>query len=55
MHLRAKEYALTGKPLSGKAAAEIGLINKAVLRGTRGSWTARCSIVASEYASCWLR
>ena|SRR5215831_7919488 len=24
-------------------------------RGTRGSWTARCSIVASEYASCWLR
>jgi enoyl-CoA hydratase len=27
---RAKEYALTGKPLSGKAAAEIGLINKAV-------------------------
>ena len=27
---RAKEYALTGKPLSGKEAAEIGLINKAV-------------------------
>jgi hypothetical protein len=27
---RAKEYALTGKPLSGKTAAEIGLINKAV-------------------------
>ena len=24
-------------------------------RSTRGSWTARCSIVASEYASCWLR
>jgi len=27
---RAKEYALTGKPLSGKEAAEVGLINKAV-------------------------
>lgn len=27
---RAKEYALTGKPLSGKQAAEIGLINRAV-------------------------
>jgi enoyl-CoA hydratase/carnithine racemase len=27
---RAKEYALTGKPLSGKEAAEIGLINRAV-------------------------
>ncbi|MGE5147798.1 MAG: crotonase/enoyl-CoA hydratase family protein [Candidatus Eiseniibacteriota bacterium] len=27
---KAKEYALTGKPLSGKAAAEIGLINKSV-------------------------
>jgi enoyl-CoA hydratase len=27
---RAKEYALTGKPLSGKTAAEIGLINTAV-------------------------
>ncbi len=27
---KAKEYALTGKPLSGKEAAEIGLINKAV-------------------------
>jgi len=27
---RAKEYALTGKPLSGRAAADIGLINKAV-------------------------
>jgi len=27
---RAKEYALTGKPLSGKKAAEIGLINQAV-------------------------
>lgn len=27
---RAKEYALTGKPLSGKTAAEIGLINRAV-------------------------
>ncbi len=27
---KAKEYALTGKPLSGKKAAEIGLINEAV-------------------------
>ena len=27
---RAKEYALTGKPLSGREAAEIGLINEAV-------------------------
>jgi enoyl-CoA hydratase len=27
---RAKEYALTGKPLSGRAAAEVGLINEAV-------------------------
>jgi len=27
---RAKEYALTGKPLSGRHAAEIGLINQAV-------------------------
>jgi enoyl-CoA hydratase len=27
---RAKEYALTGKPLSGSEAAEVGLINKAV-------------------------
>jgi enoyl-CoA hydratase len=27
---RAKEYALSGKPLSGKLAAEVGLINKAV-------------------------
>jgi enoyl-CoA hydratase len=27
---RAKEYALTGKPLSGKKAAEIGLVNEAV-------------------------
>ncbi|HWM05281.1 MAG TPA: crotonase/enoyl-CoA hydratase family protein [Actinophytocola sp.] len=27
---KAKEYALTGKPLSGKEAAEVGLINKAV-------------------------
>jgi enoyl-CoA hydratase len=27
---KAKEYALTGKPLSGKQAAEIGLINRAV-------------------------
>ena len=27
---KAKEYALTGKPVSGKEAAEIGLINKAV-------------------------
>lgn len=27
---RAKEYALTGKPLSGREAAEVGLINKAV-------------------------
>ena len=27
---KAKEYALTGKPLSGSEAAEIGLINQAV-------------------------
>jgi enoyl-CoA hydratase len=27
---RAKEYALTGKPLSGREAADIGLINEAV-------------------------
>jgi enoyl-CoA hydratase len=27
---RAKEYALTGKPLSGREAADIGLINQAV-------------------------
>jgi len=27
---RAKEYALTGKPLSGREAAEVGLINRAV-------------------------
>jgi enoyl-CoA hydratase len=27
---RAKEYALTGKPLSGREAADVGLINKAV-------------------------
>ena len=27
---RAKEYALTGKPLSGREAADVGLINEAV-------------------------
>ena len=27
---KAKEHALTGKPLSGKEAAEVGLINRAV-------------------------
>jgi enoyl-CoA hydratase len=27
---KAKEYALTGKPLSGKEAAEVGLINQSV-------------------------
>jgi enoyl-CoA hydratase len=27
---RAKEYALTGKPLSGREAADVGLINRAV-------------------------
>jgi enoyl-CoA hydratase len=27
---RAKEYALTGRPLSGREAADVGLINKAV-------------------------
>ena len=27
---RAKEYALTGRPLSGREAADVGLINRAV-------------------------
>ena len=49
---KAKEYALTGKPLSGLEAAEAGLINEAVpfaeleatvaRRGGRLAGTSRC-------------
>ena len=39
-----------------KAAAVTGpMLGTERRRGTRGSWTARCSIVASEYVSCPLR
>lgn len=38
---RAKEYALTGKPLSGKRAAEIGLINASVPFGELEATVAR--------------
>src|SRR6266436_3925770 len=48
------------RPTSSMAARKAAAVTGPTLgterrRGTRGSWTARCSIVASEYASCWLR
>jgi enoyl-CoA hydratase/carnithine racemase len=53
---RAKEYALTGKPLSGKEAADIGLINSAVpfarLEAEVGELAARlASIPSSQLAA----
>ncbi len=53
---RAKEYALTGKPLSGTEAADIGLINKAVpfeeLEAEVAATAARlASIPASQLAA----
>jgi enoyl-CoA hydratase/carnithine racemase len=53
---RAKEYALTGKPLSGKEAADIGLINSAVpfarLEAEVGDLAARlASIPSSQLAA----
>jgi enoyl-CoA hydratase len=53
---RAKEYALTGKPLSGREAADIGLINSAVpfadLETEVGELAARlASIPASQLAA----
>jgi enoyl-CoA hydratase len=53
---RAKEYALTGKPLSGREAAEIGLINASVpfaeLEGTVASLARQLrSIPASQLAA----
>ncbi len=53
---RAKEYALTGRPLSGERAAEIGLINRAVpfdeLEGTvRAEAERLAGIPASQLAA----
>ena len=53
---KAKEYALTGKPLSGKEAAEVGLINDAVpfaeLESTvRAQAKALAQIPASQLAA----
>jgi enoyl-CoA hydratase len=49
---RAKEYALTGKPLSGKQAAEIGLINASVpfaeLEDTVGKLARQLSSIPSS-------
>jgi enoyl-CoA hydratase len=53
---RAKEYALTGKPLSGRQAAEIGLINRAVpfaelQREVRATAEQLAAIPASQLAA----
>lgn len=53
---RAKEYALTGKPLSGREAADVGLINKAVPFGELEREVAElarrlCSIPLSQLAA----
>ncbi len=53
---RAKEYALTGKPLSGLEAARVGLINEAVpfegLEEVVGRWASQlASIPASQLAA----
>lgn len=53
---KAKEYALTGKPLSGREAADVGLINEAVpfdeLEATVGTWAEQlASIPSSQLAA----
>lgn len=53
---KAKEYALTGKPLSGREAADVGLINEAVpfgeLEATVGRWAEQlASIPSSQLAA----
>ena len=53
---KAKEHALTGKPLTGKQAAAIGLVNQAVpfaeLEATVARWAAQlASIPASQLAA----
>jgi Enoyl-CoA hydratase/isomerase len=53
---KVKEYALTGKPLSGREAADVGLINWAVpfdeLEGTVRRWTQQlASIPSSQLAA----
>jgi enoyl-CoA hydratase len=53
---KAKEYALTGKPLSGREAADVGLINRAVpfdeLEATVRHWAQQlASIPASQLAA----
>src|SRR5690242_20827571 len=52
---RAKEYALTGKPLSGREAADVGLINQAVpfseLEGTVRALAGRLASIPSSQLS----
>jgi enoyl-CoA hydratase len=52
---RAKEYALTGKPLSGREAADVGLINQAVpfneLEGTVRALAERLASIPSSQLS----
>ena len=53
---KAKEYALTGKPLSGREAADVGLINWAVpfdeLEATVRRWAQQlASIPSSQLAA----
>ena len=49
---KAKEYALTGKPLSGREAADVGLINRAVpfdeLEATVRRWAQQLASIASS-------